>query len=212
MSSMVFKRLRRDIIDGHLSPAKKLNIDGLRERYGVGASPIREALSTLVAQGFVYLEDQRGYWVAPISAEDLHDILASRSVVEVSALRASILHGDDEWEANVIAAQHRLARASERETFNVDVWEDRHRDFHLSLLNACGSAWLFRFCSLLHDQFDRYRRVCGLEPIGALEAMPSHKAIMEAAVERKVDDAVNLLEEHKNCSARNVLAILESLE
>jgi len=208
-ASKIHARLKQDIIAGVLRPADKLNIDALRVSYGVGASPIREALATLAAQGFVHLEDQRGYWVAPISGETLQDILSTRSVVESRALSDSIRNGDDVWEAGVIAAHHRLSRASARASFDVALWEERHREFHLSLLAACGSEWLFRFCSLLHDQFDRYRRVCRIDPIDEDPVTPSHSAIMEAAIDRRVDEAIALLEEHKMCSGRRVLSVLD---
>ena len=39
--------LRRDILEGALPPGSRLRIEGLRERYSVGASPLREALSQL---------------------------------------------------------------------------------------------------------------------------------------------------------------------
>lgn len=209
IASKAYTRLRQDIIAGVLRPAAKLNIDALRDAYGLGASPIREALATLSAQGFVHLEDQRGYWVTPISRDALQDILSTRSVVESTTLSASIRDGDDAWEAGVVAAHHRLTRASVRAGFDVTVWEERHREFHLSLLAACGSAWLFRFCSLLHDQFDRYRRVCGIDPISVDAVAPSHTAIMDAAIERRGEEAVALLEAHKTSSARSVLAVLD---
>ena len=86
-------RLRDDILRGVLHPAAKLRIEHLRQSYGLGASALREALSRLVADGLVETEGQRGFWVAPISREELHDITSARQVMEVGALRQSIEHG-----------------------------------------------------------------------------------------------------------------------
>src|SRR6185369_8530624 len=58
-----YRRLRDDIISGALVPAEKLRIEHLRQRYGIGASALREALSRLVSDGLVECEAQRGYWV-----------------------------------------------------------------------------------------------------------------------------------------------------
>ena len=58
-------RLREDILRGALQPEAKLRIEQLRQSYGLGASPLREALSRLVSDGLVETEGQRGYWVAP---------------------------------------------------------------------------------------------------------------------------------------------------
>src|SRR5690606_14667045 len=93
MASTLFHRLRREIVSGELAPGLKLRIRDLTERYGVGATPVREALSRLVSTGFVTSIDQRGFRVSPISLEDLLDITESRQVVEGEAFRRSIERG-----------------------------------------------------------------------------------------------------------------------
>ena len=102
--------LRQEILAGRLAPGEKLRIDYLKSTYGYGASGIREALSRLLSDGLVASEAQRGFWVAPVSVEDLRDLTATRKVIEVEALRQAILCGDVAWEARVVAAQYRLER------------------------------------------------------------------------------------------------------
>lgn len=63
--------LRRAILNGQLQPGEKINLDRMREDFDVSVSPIREAVSRLVADGLVEFEDQRGFRVAPISLENL---------------------------------------------------------------------------------------------------------------------------------------------
>ena len=58
-TSSIYDQLRDDIIQGQLPPGLKLKIDVLREHYGVGATPIREALSLLTADGLVERLEQR---------------------------------------------------------------------------------------------------------------------------------------------------------
>ena len=82
--------LRQEIIDGSLKPTEKLGIDFLRQKYGFGASGIREALSRLVSDGLAESEPQRGFRVSPVNREELRDITASRQVIEVEALRQSM--------------------------------------------------------------------------------------------------------------------------
>ncbi|MCD6074021.1 MAG: hypothetical protein K0Q70_904, partial [Rhodospirillales bacterium] len=74
LASTVFDRLRQDVLNGVLRPNEKLRIESLRQRYDVGASPVREALNRLVSEGLVLLEDQKGFRVAPVSREELHEI------------------------------------------------------------------------------------------------------------------------------------------
>ncbi|MFX5785409.1 GntR family transcriptional regulator, partial [Acinetobacter baumannii] len=79
------------------------------DRYGIGATAIREALSRLVSDGLVESEDQRGFAVASISREDLIDLTNTRMDVEGLALRRSIERGDVEWEVNIVSSFHRLS-------------------------------------------------------------------------------------------------------
>ena len=45
LGNEVFERLRADILSSRLAPGTKLRFDDLRQAYGVGLSPLREALS-----------------------------------------------------------------------------------------------------------------------------------------------------------------------
>src|SRR3546814_836243 len=83
LGSWVYDRLRDDIIAGLLPPGQKLTLDTLKERYAVGATPLREALYRLSSSMLVIAEDQRGFRVAPVTLMHLEDIIASRQHIEV---------------------------------------------------------------------------------------------------------------------------------
>ena len=63
----VHRRLRADIIAGRLAPGTRLAMEQLKTAYGVGLSPLREALSRLSSQGLVEQLSQRGFRVAGVS-------------------------------------------------------------------------------------------------------------------------------------------------
>ena len=108
--SQLLSRLRNDIVCGRLPPSDRLVVATLAESYDVGQTPVREALMRLVSEGFVTLEDQRGFSVAPVSREELVDLTSARADIDGLALRASIEHGDDAWEAALLGAWHRLQK------------------------------------------------------------------------------------------------------
>src|SRR5512146_1702424 len=78
-------RLRTDIVSGVLGPGAKLSIDELRSRYGVSLSPLREALSRLAAEGFVVLEDKKGFRVAPVSRDNCREVARLQDLLETQA-------------------------------------------------------------------------------------------------------------------------------
>lgn len=197
-----YATLRDEIIDGSLLPDKKLRIRELCERYSMGLSPIREALSRLASEGLVVQSAQRGFAVASFSLQDLAELVRTKKWLNERGVRESIIHGDDAWEERVILAYHRLAKtprttpggAAGEITRNPE-WNKAHLTFHASLLDACRSHWLKSFCSTLFFASERYRAVARLK--GDPQArLNEHRLIMEAVVARDADRAVELLNQH----------------
>jgi len=195
-----YAALRREIIEGALSPGAKLRTDELRERYKMGASTLREALTRLLGESLVTAEGQRGFRVAPISLDDFRDLTEVRKLIETEALRQSIATGDEAWESRVVAAYYRLSKIEERLTEEpVRYWtqfEERNREFHLALIAACPSRWLHQIYGMLYQQSERYRRISVAKRTVPRDVHAEHKAIFEATMARESARACRLLEDH----------------
>ena len=197
LASNVFARLRADIISSRLPPGAKLRLHGLRETYGVGLSPLREALSRLAENRLVVAIGQRGFRVPKASAQDIMDVAMVRKEVEGFALRLAIRNGDDLWVAQLIAAGEKLGQLQRSgKSVSEDVWESQHRHFHYALVAACQSHCFLHLHGLLTDQFDRYRRLSAKSRLPNAPRWLIHKEILEATLARKADKAAKLLEDH----------------
>lgn len=203
-------RLRDAILRGDLEPGSKLVLDRIRAGFGVSLSPLREALCRLESEGLVEAEDQRGYRVSPVSADNLTEVIRLRVELEGMAVREAILHGDAAWEGRVVSALHQLSRCvrGARSAEEQEVWEARHRAFHAELISACRMPLLQQFCETLHDQSDRYRRIFLKDNAPDRDVPAEHAAIAAAMVERRAEDAVRLLREHVERTGRNIQAAL----
>lgn len=198
LTTQAFERLRNDILGGQLRPEMRLRIQALSERYGIGATAIREALSRLVTDGFVESEDQRGFCVARVSREELTDLTHTRVEVECLALCSAITNGDLEWESGILSAFHRLSKTPAPSTPELHAsWAAAHQQFHEALIAGCSSPWTLRLCRLLYDQSERYRNLAerytskqNRDPI------IEHREMMDAAMSRQADKAAQLLREH----------------
>lgn len=195
-----YLQLRRDIIEGRLPPGEKLRVEHLKDRYGAGAGTLREALSLLLSDALVISEGQRGFHVAPISLADIEDITRNRILLEGEALRQSITAGDDEWEAGLVAAFHRLTKAEEklgdREEKALREWEGRNRDFHEALIAGCDSRWLRYLIGLLYRQSERYRHLVISRRTLPRDVHAEHAAIYDAALARDLKGATAAIEQH----------------
>jgi GntR family transcriptional regulator, carbon starvation induced regulator len=211
-----FEAIRQDILNGSLAPGTKLRFEMLVERYGVGASTLREALTRLVGEALATSEERRGFRVAEVSLEDFADLSRMRKLIELEALRDSILGGDEVWEAAVVAAFHRLSKAEERLANRVkgaqNDYEDRNREFHLALIAACRSRWLKHMHAILFQQSERYRRLAfGNRVAPSRDLHGEHKAILDAVLARDVDRACRLEGEHIDRTLQVLNRVLPSM-
>ena len=196
------ENLRRDILTGTVAPGSKLRVDDLRSKYGIGASPLREALSRLVSGGLVTTQGQKGFRVAPVSTTDYRDITETRKLLERAALSDSVRNGDDVWEAHIVACYERLDREHdilhETSGTSADAWEFANEEFHEALVAACTSAWVLNFRRVIYDQAARYRRLFILEPETKRIAHDEHGEMMRAAVAHDVEKSCRLAESHSD--------------
>lgn len=207
----VYERLRSDILMSRHGPGNSLRLVNLKTQYGVGVTPLREALSRLVARGLVKTEGQKGSRVASASVVEISDIASVRRDIEGMALRRSIENGDDYWESNLVAARHRLIlleRGNGDEEISKEVWEIRHREFHEVLIAGCDSPWLIHLNGILYDQFDRYRNLSADYHLSAKPVSLEHQQIMDAALARDADLAVRLLHRHIDQAAEIIIGSL----
>ena len=210
LATSIYARLRRDILRGVFRPGERLRIDGLCERYEIGATPLREALNRLSAEELVNREEQRGFRVAPVSLSDLAELTKTLCWITELALRESIGNGAAAWEEAVVLAAHRLSRVPREgeegyASFNPE-WEERHRAFHLALIAACGSRWLIDFYAMLMDRNTRYRYLAFADGSEPRDVEGEHQAILDAVLSRDPDRAVAAANAHLRRTTDSVVA------
>jgi DNA-binding GntR family transcriptional regulator len=187
--------IAESLLSGETPPGARLNVLELSRRHGIGATPVREALSRLISSGLIVASGQKGFRAAAISAEDLVDIVRLRETIELDALRLAMRKGDASWEADILHALHLLQRYQDQNRGQTFLSADSlHKRFHTALIAACGSRRMIEMHSVLYDQGYRYRRLL----LGTLRPEDSvadnHRLLAEKAIERS-DEAIAILRE-----------------
>jgi DNA-binding GntR family transcriptional regulator len=192
--------IRADIIFGRLAPGSRLGLERLASAYATSVSTLREILSRLSSEGFVVAEGQRGFQVAPVSAEGFRDVAAMRLLLEKYALPMSFAAGDLEWESRVVAAHHKLAHMERRmlagERERTEEWKRYDREFHRVLVEACGSETLLDLYDGVFDHYLRYQIVAVVFR-GELAA-EEHRLLRDRALARDAAQACEVLTRHVN--------------
>jgi GntR family transcriptional regulator, carbon starvation induced regulator len=192
-----YRRIRDDIIFGHLLPEQKLRLPSLKEIYGLSISTLREVLARLSSEGFVIAEGKRGFEVALVSATNLRELAELRILLECHAMERSFTAANMEWEGRVVSAHHKLAAVEQRMIAGepeVVLWKHYDGEFHRALISNCGSEELMDAHQLVFDRYFRYpvlsARRRGPEPI------QEHHQLLECALARDADRAAKVLTTH----------------
>ena len=90
IGSSTYHKIKQDIIFGRLQPGAKLKLNVLKQKYEASLSTLRETLNRLATEGFVSAEEQRGFFVMPVSTEDLVEIAKLRILLECHAVKESV--------------------------------------------------------------------------------------------------------------------------
>lgn len=203
-----YRRIRQDIIFGRLAPAQKLKLDALRASYGASVSTLREVLNRLGSEGFVMAEGQRGFEVEPVSAEGFREVAAMRLLLECHGLEASFAASDLNWEANVIAAHHKLAtlegRMAASDRTAPELWKRYDGEFHRALIAACNSQALLEVHASVYDKYLRYQMVA--EIYRGEVAAREHRQLVDCALKRDIAGARALLVKHVQDCVETALA------
>ncbi|MBN8941890.1 MAG: GntR family transcriptional regulator [Rhizobiales bacterium] len=214
-TSTVYERLRDDVISGALAPNMRLPLEMLRDRYGVGITPIREALYRLSSSLLIEAEEQRGFRVTGISLQKYQQIVSARESFETLILVESIRSGDIDWEGRIISAHRAMSRHPVFEagttTMVTAAWGEAHHRFHREILSGSNHVFLEHFQRLFWDHADRYRNVVKPAPLSPDVLKRDHDQLLDAVLDRDTDMACMVLRRHiKNGAAATLAALAAS--
>lgn len=216
LAEIAYTQLKRDIIEGVFIPGDKLLMSALRERYEIGAGPMREALSRLVAERLVTAVSQKGFRVAPMSVQELKDIYYARAQLEAMITELAVEKGDENWEANIIATDHTLSRVTEIHNAEemLSLWDTRHKAFHNAIASGCGSVKLMELRDTMLDQAERYRQLWLRQTVFSADALErkreEHRELVDTLLSRDARQARRTMFEHMMNPIPIITGILET--
>jgi DNA-binding GntR family transcriptional regulator len=188
--------IRQRIVSGAYPPGTPLSESELTRVVAASRTPIREALSQLLEEGYVERIPGRGYYVARITVKSIQDTFEVRRLLEGQAAAHAAKRHDPSMLrrlrelAPVPAVSDEEGRRSAREA---------NTRFHLAVAEAGGNSLLVELIQNCLNQVDRYlahgirlRTVQSriteehLEIVAAVERGDEHEAC--SAMERHLDD------------------------
>ncbi|MEU0831083.1 GntR family transcriptional regulator [Streptomyces sp. NPDC056231] len=80
--------LRDEVLAGRLQQGREFTVKQIAEQYGVSATPVREALFDLSAQGLLESDQHRGFRVYEFTVADYRAIVEARTLVADGVIRS----------------------------------------------------------------------------------------------------------------------------
>ncbi|MYS17325.1 GntR family transcriptional regulator [Streptomyces sp. SID4982] len=168
--------IRDDIVAGVHERGSRLTEEVLARRYGVSRVPVREALRTLEAEGFVVTRRHAGACVAEPTEQEAADLLEMRLLLEpLGAARAAQRRTEAHLKVLrglVRLGQERARLGNSDDLRALDGW------FHETLAQACGSHPLASALTQLRHKIAWMYTVEG--PASPPESWAEHGAIVDA--------------------------------
>ncbi len=188
----VFQVIRTAIIRGELPGDMPLRQDEISAALSVSHIPVREAFRQLEAQGLVRIYPNRGAVVTKLSRKELANVMDTRILLEVGALRLAI--------ANIaetdIAKARELLDAFSKETNHVKGAE-LNLELHFALYNPCDNPFLLSLIDQMHANVDRYiTPFYGEENKEEVYSLEDHAQLIAACESKDIELATAILRTH----------------
>ncbi|MFJ1604727.1 GntR family transcriptional regulator [Streptomyces sp. NPDC088253] len=192
----ILDALRTALVAGELAPGQVYSAPVLGERFGVSATPVREAMQQLALEGAVEVVPNRGFRVVRRGTRELAELAEIRALLEVPVvLRLARTVPAARWaELRPLAeAAARAASAGCRATY-----AECDRAFHHAILALAGNDQLVQIADDLHRRA-QWPLVGGPVPRGRADLMADaaeHIALLDALTAQDLPLVQSLVREH----------------
>jgi len=146
----VIHALRAALVSGQMRPGEVYSAPMLAARFGVSATPVREAMLDLVREGLVTTARNRGFRVRELSERELDEITEVRRLLEVPTTVKTIDLVTPETLKELRPMALRLVEAAAERDLIAYLEHDRR--FHLRLLAVAGNENLTRLVGELRSR------------------------------------------------------------
>ncbi|MEV3886776.1 GntR family transcriptional regulator [Streptomyces griseoincarnatus] len=196
----VLAALRTALVTGDLRPGEVYSGPVLAERFGVSATPVREAMQQLAQEGAVEVVPNRGFRVVERGPRELAELAEVRALIEVPVmLRLARTVPAERWAGlrPLAEATVRAASSGCRATY-----AEADRAFHSAVLALAGNQQLVGVAEELHRRA-QWPLVGGGAPGGGTRAeliadAHEHTALLDALIAGDLDVVQALVGEHFN--------------
>ena len=209
-TQIAYQGIRRLLFLNELSPGQKITIRELAERLGMSQTPVIQALKWLEFQQLVRHEPNRGYFLEPISIQEVSEVYELRELIELSLLPKVMERMNASVRKKLQSALNDHLQAT-REFYLYDRLS-KDMEFHLTLARLSGCRVQERTLANLFDILYLKYGASVLFTTSMDSADADHKNLFEAMGNNDLKAAKRILSSHIKRVKKHVLGCLQELE
>jgi len=208
LSARAYLEIKALILRNEIMPGQKLHHQELSERLGVSRTPVREALTRLVQEGYASLLPNRGFICKEIGMQEAEELYELREALEAFAVEKAVGRLDG-------SAVERLQKKMELYGNDTQKRFTRERliydqNIHLEIAAIASNETLKRTLGQVFERIIFKRKTDSLyDPARGVIAHREHLRLLEAMHRRNVDEAVRIIRNHIQEGKTNVLSDLK---
>jgi DNA-binding GntR family transcriptional regulator len=208
LSARVYSQIKHLILCNEIMPGQKLNHQQLSERLGVSRTPVREALTRLVQEGYVSVLPNRGFTCKEIRMQEAEELYELREALEAFAVEKAIESLTDSAFDQLKNKVHSYGRDVENRFSRERLVFDQ--DVHLAIAQMSGNETLKNMLSHVFERIVLKRRTDGIyDSARGTTAHREHLRLLAAIERRDAADAVAIVRSHIQAGKQNVMADLK---
>jgi DNA-binding GntR family transcriptional regulator len=207
LSSRAYAEIKNLILCNEVLPGQKLHHQELSDRLGVSRTPVREALTRLVQEGYVSFLPNRGFTCKEIRLQEAEELYDLREALEVFAVEKAVANLTDDA-LDALSAKMRAYGADVRRRFSRErlIYD---QEVHLEIARLSRNDTLIRTLTQVFERIVLKRRTDGLyDQARGFSANEEHLQLLQAMRERDSAQAADILRTHIRAGRDNVLADL----
>jgi DNA-binding GntR family transcriptional regulator len=190
ISVELLAEIRNMIVDGRLPEGSRINEVHLAAELGVSRTPLREALARLAQESALMSVPRIGWFVRPLTLEELEQIYPIRALLDPEALRLAGLPPPARID-RLEALNWRIMDAEDAEARIA--LDDR---WHLELIAGCPNGVLLDLIRQFILRTRRYELALMRDRRNAAAAADTHRDIMAALRRADLDGACAALRDN----------------
>ena len=194
LAEIAYKKIKDAILKHEIVPGELLSHDELVLRLKIGQTPIREALSRLIQEGYVTQVTHCGYRVSEMTADEVSELFEMRQVLEAYCIDEAIQRITPDG----INALELSVKSSRKSITTNQPLVNRYitnKDFHLLVAEIAGNNAV---CRVLEDTCEKLilkRRIDGVSH-GGFGVLRHHRDILRAIKNQDTKIAQDLMKSH----------------